>query len=192
MLSTPFLFLESNLLKIKSSFFRLIFLISFIVILTGCSALGGGSIAKRSIKLSTGIQIAYAVESNTANRVAPIIIQAAEKYDLNPLMLAAMIQQESSYRNYVISPAGAIGLTQIMPNYWQQICPGDLFEEATNINCGSFILAKYNQSAGSWKKALAYYNVGPTGYKSSWKMKRQGKKYARQVKQHEEKLKKVL
>ena len=192
MLSTPFLFLESNLLKIKSSFFRLIFLISFIVILTGCSALGGGSIAKRSIKLSNGIQNAYAVESNTANRVAPIIIQAAEKYDLNPLMLAAMIQQESSYRNYVISPAGAIGLTQIMPNYWQQICPGDLFEEATNINCGSFILAKYNQSAGSWKKALAYYNVGPTGYKSSWKMKRQGKKYAKQVKQHEEKLKKVL
>ena len=192
MLSTPFLFLESNLLKIKSSFFRLIFLISFIVILTGCSALGGGSIAKRSIKLSNGIQNAYAVESNTANRVAPIIIQAAEKYDLNPLMLAAMIQQESSYRNYVISPAGAIGLTQIMPNYWQQICPGDLFEEATNINCGSFILAKYNQSAGSWKKALAYYNVGPTGYKSSWKMKRQGKKYAREVKQHEEKLKKVL
>ena len=192
MLSTPFLFLESNLLKIKSSFFRLIFLISFIVILTGCSALGGGSIAKRSIKLSNGIQNAYAVESNTANRVAPIIIQAAEKYDLNPLMLAAMIQQESSYRNYVISPAGAIGLTQIMPNYWQQICPGDLFEETTNINCGSFILAKYNQSAGSWKKALAYYNVGPTGYKSSWKMKRQGKKYARQVKQHEEKLKKVL
>ena len=192
MLSTPFLFLESKLLKIKPSFFRLIFLISFIVVLTGCSALGGGSIAKRSIKLSNGIQNAYAVESNTANRVAPIIIQAAEKYDLNPLMLAAMIQQESSYRNYVISPAGAIGLTQIMPNYWQQICPGDLFEEATNINCGSFILAKYNQSAGSWKKALAYYNVGPTGYKSSWKMKRQGKKYAKQVKQHEEKLKKVL
>lgn len=192
MLSTPFLFLESKLLKIKSSFFKLIFLISFIVIFTGCSALGGGSIAKRSIKLSNGIQNAYAVESNTANRVAPIIIQAAEKYDLNPLMLAAMIQQESSYRNYVISPAGAIGLTQIMPNYWQQICPGDLFEETTNINCGSFILAKYNQSAGSWKKALAYYNVGPTGYKSSWKMKRQGKKYARQVKQHEEKLKKVL
>ena len=192
MLSTPFLFLESNLLKIKSSFFKLIFLISFIVIFTGCSALGGGSIAKRSIKLSNGIQNAYAVESNTANRVAPIIIQAAEKYDLNPLMLAAIIQQESSYRNYVISPAGAIGLTQIMPNYWQQICPGDLFEETTNINCGSFILAKYNQSAGSWKKALAYYNVGPTGYKSSWKMKRQGKKYAKQVKQHEEKLKKVL
>ena len=192
MLSTPFLFLESKLLKIKSSFFKLIFLISFIVIFTGCSALGGGSIAKRSIKLSNGIQNAYAVESNTANRVAPIIIQAAEKYDLNPLMLAAMIQQESSYRKYVISPAGAIGLTQIMPNYWQQICPGDLFEETTNINCGSFILAKYNQSAGSWKKALAYYNVGPTGYKSSWKMKRQGKKYAKQVKQHEEKLKKVL
>lgn len=163
-----------------------------IIIVTGCSTLGGGSVAKRSIKLSTGIQKAYAVETNTANRVAPIIVQSAERYDLDPLLLAAMIQQESSYRNYVISPAGAVGLTQVMPNYWQQICPGDLFEETANINCGSYILAKYNQSAGSWNKALAYYNVGPTGFEKNRKMRKQGKKYAKQVKNHEKRLKAAL
>ena len=46
--------------------------------------------------------------------------------------------------------------------------------------------------AESWPKALAYYNVGPTGYHSSWKMKRQGKKYAKQVKAHQENLKGAL
>ena len=160
-----------------------------LLILSGCSSIGGGSLEKRATKLSTGIQKAYAVDSTTANRVAPMIVQSAEQYQVDPLLIAAMIHQESSYRNYVVSPAGAVGLTQVMPSYWQQTCPGDLFEEASNINCGTYILAKYNQSAGSWKKALAYYNVGPTGYESSWKMRRQGKKYAKQVKQHEEKLK---
>ena len=54
------------------------------------------------------------------------------------------------------------------------------------------ILSKYNQSAGSWKKALAYYNVGPSNYESSWKMRRQGKKYAKQVKKHQKQLKSAL
>ena len=121
--------------------------------------------------------------TNTANRISPMIVQSAERYNVDPLLIAAMIQQESSYRNYAVSHAGAVGLTQIIPRYWQNACPGDLFEENTNINCGTYILAHYNQSAGSLKKALAYYNVGPTGYHSSRKMKKQGKKYAKQVNQ---------
>lgn len=163
-----------------------------ITVVTGCSPLGGGSLSKRSAKLSVGIQRAYSVTPDTANRVSPMIVQSAERYAVDPLLLAAMIRQESSYRNYAVSPAGAIGLTQVIPRYWQQTCPGDLFEEYTNINCGTYILATYHQSAGNWKKALAYYNVGPTGYKTSWRMRWQGKKYAKQVKQHRKTLKSAL
>ncbi len=122
----------------------------------------------------------------------PMIVQSADQYDVDPLLIAATIRQESSYRSYVTSPSGAVGLTQIMPRYWQQACPGDLFDEYTNVRCGTMILAKYNQSAGSWKKALAYYNVGPTNYQTNRKMKRQGKRYAKQVKQHEKQLKSSL
>ena len=163
-----------------------------VLALSGCTSLGMGSLEKRSAKLAQGIQKAYSVDSNTANRVAPLIIQSATQNDVDPLLMAAVIRQESSYRNYVVSSAGAVGLTQVIPRYWQQTCPGDLFQENININCGSFILAKYNQSAGSWKKALAYYNVGPTGYNSNRKMKKQGKRYAKQVKQHEKNLKSKL
>ena len=163
-----------------------------VLALSGCTSLGMGSLEKRSAKLAQGIQKAYSVDSNTANRVAPLIIQSATQNDVDPILMAAVIRQESSYRNYVISSAGAVGLTQVIPRYWQQTCPGDLFQENININCGSFILAKYNQSAGSWKKALAYYNVGPTGYNTNRKMKKQGKRYAKQVKQHEKNLKSAL
>lgn len=167
--------------------------ISFLTLtITACSPLGGGSIAKRSAKLSTGIQKAYAVHPDTANRVAPIIVQSSEKHDVDPLLVAALIRQESNYRAYATSPAGAVGFTQIIPRYWQQTCPGDLYHEHTNINCGTYILNHYKNQSGKWPKALAYYNVGPTGYHSNRKMKKQGKRYAKQVKQHQKNLKDAL
>lgn len=165
---------------------------AFIIGLSGCASLNSGSIEKRSAKLSTGIQKAYSVTPATANRISPMIIKNAEKHNIDPILLAATIRQESSYRSTVTSSAGAVGLTQVIPRYWQQYCPGDLFDENTNIHCGSYILSKYYSSAGSWPKALAYYNVGPTGYNSSWKMKHQGNKYASQVKQHQQALNKAL
>ena len=180
--------------KIKHS----VILFKFIVVgfttcgLIGCNSLGIGSPQHKSEKLSAGIQKAYSVDQTTANRLAPLILQSANTYQVDPLLMAAVIRQESSYRNYAISPAGAVGLTQIIPRYWQQSCPGDLFQEDVNINCGTYVLAKYNQSAGSWKKALAYYNVGPTGYNTNHKMKKQGKRYAKQVKQHQKELKSKL
>ncbi len=79
-----------------------------------------------------------------------------------------------------------------MPRYWQATCPGDLYDELTNINCGSFILTKYKNAAGSIPKALAYYNVGPTAYNTNRKMKKQGKRYAKQVKEHQNNLKSSL
>lgn len=161
-------------------------------ILTGCSSLGGGSVAKRASKLSTGIQKAYAVNPETANRVSPYIVQTADQYAVDPLLLAAVIRQESTFRPYVTSPAGAVGLTQVMPRYWQTTCQGDLYDELTNINCGTYILTKYKNSAGSIPKALAYYNVGPTAYNTNRKMKKQGKRYAKQVKQHQKNLKSAL
>ena len=41
-------------------------------------------------------------------------------------------------------------------------------------------------------KALAYYNVGPTAYNSNRQMKKQGKRYAKQVEEHQKNLKNAL
>ncbi len=142
--------------------------------------------------LSVGLQKAFSVPVHTANRLAPMIIHSADLHGISPFLIAAMIQQESSYRSRVVSSAGAVGLTQVMPQYWQSKCNGDLYNEHINIQCGSFILSKYNKQAGNWSKALAYYNVGPYGYQSNSRMRQQGLKYAQSVEQHHKSLMNAL
>lgn len=99
------------------SHFKKLILLGSAITLTACSSLGGGSIEKRSAKLSKGIQSAYSISPETANRVSPLIIKSAEQHNLDPLLVAAVIRQESTYRPYVSSPAGAVGLMQIIPRY---------------------------------------------------------------------------
>ncbi|OAL86230.1 transglycosylase [Acinetobacter sp. SFD] len=181
---------QSSLFHSYSFKFSSILLSTFLF--AGCSSLGGGSIEKRAAKLSKGIQTAYSTPADTANRVSPLIVQHAQNQGVDPLLIAAVIRQESTYRSQATSPAGAVGLMQVIPRYWQQTCPGDLYSENSNIQCGTYILAKYTQSSGNWKKALAYYNVGPSGYENNRKMRKQGKRYAKQVKQHKKILKNSL
>jgi soluble lytic murein transglycosylase-like protein len=170
------------------------FVIALTAIMTGCTSLGpnSGSFSWRSNKLSTGLQKAYSVPQSTANRLSPLIIQSADQYNVPPLLLAAVIRQESSYNTNALSPTGAVGLTQIIPSYWQQTCAGNLYDESTNIQCGAYILNHYYQTADSWFKATAYYNVGPTGYERSFWTRHKAKKYARSVKRHQKALKSAL
>ncbi|WP_347455802.1 transglycosylase SLT domain-containing protein [Acinetobacter thermotolerans] len=162
------------------------------VLVSACSSFGGSSLEKRSVKLAQGIQTAYAVPATTAQRISPLIIQNADKHNLDPLLVAAVIRQESTYRSQVSSPAGAVGLMQVVPRYWQSTCGNDLYNDAVNIGCGSYILSRYHQSSGSLEKALGYYNVGPNAYENNRKMRKQGKKYAKQVLSHKKKLKSSL
>ena len=176
----------------RSTSFKLSSIVLTTLVFTGCSSLGGGSIEKRAAKLSKGIQTAYSTPASTAERVSHMIVLHSERQGLDPLLVAAVIRQESTYRSQAVSPVGAVGLMQVMPRYWQQTCPGNLYNENNNIQCGSYILTKYHQSAGDWEKALAYYNVGPSNYENNRKMRKQGKRYAKQVKQHKQALKSAL
>ncbi|MFW1733198.1 lytic transglycosylase domain-containing protein [Acinetobacter baumannii] len=183
-------FAPSQLQRLSLKFF----IIALMTIMTGCTSLGpnSGSFSWRSSKLSSGLQKAYSVPPSAANRLSPMIIQSADRYNVPPLLLAAVIRQESSYNSNARSPTGAIGLTQIIPSYWQQTCAGNLYDESTNIQCGAYILNHYYQTADSWFKATAYYNVGPTGYERSFWTRHKAKKYARSVKRHQKTLKSAL
>ena len=181
---------QRSIKKLKGLIIQISLIVSAIRA-TACSSLSG-SFANRSTQLSSGLQNAYSVSPNTANRLSPMIVQNAERYDVSPTLLAALIRQESNYNSSARSPTGAIGLTQIVSTHWRQSCPGNLYDENTNINCGAYILSTYYKSAGSWSKAVAYYNVGPSGYERSFWTRHKGKKYARSVKRHEKILKKAL
>lgn len=172
--------------------FRLIFLFSFIALIaSGCSTLRG-SPQQKNQQLAQGIQRAYAVNTYTAQRISPYIVEGSEKYNVDPLLIAAVIRQESNYRSDARSPTGAVGLMQVIPSYWQATCGSNLYDERTNVLCGSYILADYHSKAGSWKKATGYYNVGPTGYEHSFWTRWKVRKYIKSVKNFEKKLKDEL
>jgi soluble lytic murein transglycosylase-like protein len=85
----------------------------------------------------------------------------AQRAELDPELVLAVIDVESRYDRFAISSAGAQGLMQIMPFWLDEIGhPQDnLFVIGTNIRFGCTILKYYlNMEKGNLARALARYN----------------------------------
>lgn len=93
---------------------------------------------------------------------AKLIQQAAKRHKVNPALIHSVIAAESCYREMVVSPKGASGLMQLMPETAEELGVMDMFDPAENINAGTrylaWLLRRYN---GSVTHAIAAYNAGP-------------------------------
>ncbi len=91
----------------------------------------------------------------------PIIIQAANRYDVDPLLVKAIIMAESSYNTNAVSKVGARGLMQLMPRTARELGVEDSFNPEQNINGGVKYFKKLlNRFDGDVELALAAYNAG--------------------------------
>ena len=90
---------------------------------------------------------------------ASLVTQSAAKYGVPPNIVAAVIEKESSWNKDSVSPAGARGLMQLMPQ-WHTAS----FEPQANVDEGVRYLGAMYQRFGNWNSALAAYNMGPTDY----------------------------
>jgi soluble lytic murein transglycosylase len=107
-------------------------------------------------------------------------------YDLNPALLAAVIEQESKFRADAKSSAGAIGLMQLLPATAQGIAihtggskfvVSDLYTPEINIRYGAWYLHHLMQKYGDEKTALAAYNAGQQNV-DSWRAQGEGIQFA--------------
>jgi len=88
--------------------------------------------------------------------------KAAEKYDLPPALIKAVIRAESNFQVDAVSAAGAQGLMQLMPATAEELGVNDPFDIKQNIEGGTRYLRKMlDRFEGSVRKALAAYNAGP-------------------------------
>lgn len=94
-------------------------------------------------------------------RIEEAIEVAGRAYGLDPCLLAAVIEAESSFRPEAVSPRGARGLMQLMPDTATLLGVKDSFNIEQNIMGGARYLADMVEMFGSIRKGLAAYNWGP-------------------------------
>ncbi len=95
---------------------------------------------------------------------------AAKRHDISLSWLSGLMRSESLFMHDIRSPAGALGLMQVMPRTGRQTAKElnlkwrgnrTLINPSTNIRIGSYYLAKQLNRFGHPALATAAYNAGP-------------------------------
>ena len=89
-----------------------------------------------------------------------LFTRAADKYGMDPSLLAAVARQESGFNASAVSPAGAQGLMQFMPATAQGLGVNAL-DPGSAIDGAAKYLSNLTRQFGSTELALAAYNAGP-------------------------------
>jgi soluble lytic murein transglycosylase len=112
--------------------------------------------------------------NNLKEAVAPYgysdyIMEYSEKYDLDPVLVAAVIKTESNFEADAVSSKNAYGLMQITQEtaHWaagkmgiDDFTTDRLMDPETNIMIGCWYLDNLDKEFGSTDLVLAAYNAG--------------------------------
>lgn len=100
-------------------------------------------------------------QANRLAKFAPIINECSTKYNVPKAMICAVILQESGGNPKAVSPVGARGLMQLMPQTAKRFGVKNITDPRQNVEAGTkylrFLLDRFK---GDYKLALAGYNSG--------------------------------
>ena len=91
----------------------------------------------------------------------PHVREAARRHRLDEALLMALIEVESGFRADALSPAGAIGLMQLMPQTARRFGVADPWQPLANLDGGArYLRHLLGLFDGDLRLALAGYNAG--------------------------------
>ncbi len=95
------------------------------------------------------------------SEVDKYIVESGSRQGVDPVLLYAIMHQESTFKSKAVSPKGARGLMQLMPGTAARYGVSNIFDPRQNIEGGArymkFLLELFN---GDVRLALAGYNAG--------------------------------
>jgi soluble lytic murein transglycosylase-like protein len=90
-----------------------------------------------------------------------LVREAADRHQVDPALVRAVIETESNWNSSAISRRGAVGLMQLMPTTAQRFGASEYYSPQQNVDAGvrylKTLLERYN---GNLDLALAAYNAG--------------------------------
>jgi soluble lytic murein transglycosylase-like protein len=120
--------------------------------------------AKRDVFLEEMHRINDAIRAEFFAAEIPfgeLIYEKARKYDVDPALVAAVIEQESRFKPRAQSHVGARGLMQLMPRTGRWMGARDLYNPEQNVDAGVKYIAYLDKRFdGDVKKIVAAYNGG--------------------------------
>jgi len=162
-----------NSVGIHNAYFRMIFLLfifSIGFLFTVQIASGAETAEAPSAKIGQNSSITTLasariaitpVRKSKSDRFNPAIKRAAERYEVDPALIKAVIMAESAYNPKAVSKQGAKGLMQLMPGTARALGVKNAFNPSHNINGGAKYLRQLlNAFDENIKLALAAYNAG--------------------------------
>jgi soluble lytic murein transglycosylase-like protein len=90
-----------------------------------------------------------------------IIRNASRRHGVDEALLTAVMQVESNFNQYAVSPAGARGAMQIMPETGKALGLWNFFDPVANTDAGARYLAEMLRIFPRLELSLAAYNAGP-------------------------------
>lgn len=154
-------------------------------LLATASAFSGTDQAARAIALGREALARFGSTADVWRLIYPVaardtIVSESRKAGMDPVLVAALIRQESNFNPRATSPAGARGLMQVMPAVGQSIAPAAgitswnpalLYDAGINIEIGIRHLAPLLRGQPNLPRSLAAYNAGGSRV-ARWSAKR--------------------
>lgn len=129
--------------------------------------------------------------SDKRYNMAELITEQAKLHNIDPLLVVALIQVESSFKDTALSNKGAKGLMQLLPGTAAYIHAkndkglkdiSNLFDMETNIKLGTaYMDYLIKKTDGNIEHALIAYNMGPSNMYRAMRKNKLPKKYSNKV-----------